>query len=296
MSSVGSNPNARKKSFLLVFNSEAGKGQPEHKKEIITRYLTGKNCDFKIINTNELDKEISLNVYNAVVAVGGDGTVLKVIPYLANTNVKLGIIPCGTANLFAASLCIPSNIQKAIDILINGSTSNVDIGKAGDEYFALRIGIGYDAEVINSTSRRWKQKLGYLAYFIQGVINCLHLSNKSYKITIDNKTIEVNANSIIVANAGNMFRNLFTIAPAGSINDGKLDIFILLARNLWDFLVVFFQILTGKHYLNPNVIYGQAQSIKIETNYKNTHIDGEPYYNSNLDISVIPKALMVMVP
>ncbi|OGI24401.1 MAG: hypothetical protein A2287_10910 [Candidatus Melainabacteria bacterium RIFOXYA12_FULL_32_12] len=295
MSSVDNNLPS-KKNFLLIFNSEAGKGKSDHKKEIITKYLSQKNCNYKIISTDNLAKETNLSIYNAVVAVGGDGTVLKVIPYLANTNVRLGIIPCGTANLFAASLCIPFNISKAIDILINGSTSNVDIGKAGNEYFALRVGIGYDAEVVNKTTRFWKKKLGYLAYFIQGMINCLHLSNKSYKITIDDKTIEVNANSIIVSNAGNMFRNLFTIAPTGSINDGKLDVFILLARNFWDFLIVFLQILTGKHQLNPNVIYGQAQNIKIETNYKNTHIDGEPYYNSNLDISVIPKALMVMVP
>lgn len=290
------NGSCKNKNFLLVFNKEAGKGHSCNKKETIIKDLTKYNCTFKIISTNELCNETDLSIYSAVVAVGGDGTVLKVIPYITNSNVKLGIIPCGTANLFAASLCIPFNIHKAIDILVNGITTNVDIGKAGNQYFALRVGIGYDAEVVNNTTRFWKKKLGYLAYFIQGIISCFHLSNKSYKITIDNKTIEVNANSIIIANAGNMFKNLFTIAPLGSVNDGKLDIFIILAKNLWDFLIIFFQILTGKHYLSSKVFYGQAQTIKIETNSRNTHIDGEPYYNSNLDICIIPKALMVVVP
>lgn len=288
--------NSINKNFLLIFNDEAGKGSSFSKKDAITKYLKKHNCDFKIIKADELSDQAHLEMYDAVVAVGGDGTVLKTIPFLANKNIKLGIIPCGTANLFAASLCIPENINKALDILIHGSTTNVDIGKAGNEYFALRIGIGYDADVVNGTKRFWKQKFGYLAYFIQGIINSLHLSNKSYKITIDDKTIQVNANSIIIANAGNMFKNLFTIAPSGSLNDGKLDIFIPLAKNLWDFLLILFEILTGKHHISSRVFYGQAQNIKIETDYKSTHIDGEPYYNSNLDISIIPKALMVVVP
>lgn len=284
------------KNFLIVFNQEAGKGHYKNKKNQIINHLIQNKCGFKVITADELDNEPDLTRYNAVVAVGGDGTVLKVIPHLANTDVKLGIIPCGTANLFAASLCIPFNIQKALNILINGSSTRVDIGKAGNDYFALRVGLGFDAEVVNCTKRRWKKNLGYLAYFIQGVISSFKLSNKSYKITIDDRTLEVNANAIIVANAGNMFKNFFTIAPLGSLNDGKLDVFIVLAKNLWEFSFVLLQILLGRHGLNSNVIYGQAQKIKIQSLYKNIHIDGEPYYNNDLDISIIPKALNVVVP
>lgn len=286
----------KNKNFLLIFNNEAGKGHSDHKKKLIIRHLIKNNCSFKIANISDLGKKKDLNAYDAIVVAGGDGTLLKVIPYLVNTEIKLGIIPCGTANLFAAGLCIPSSIHKAIDILINGSTKKVDIGKAGDEYFALRIGVGYDADVVNNTKRSWKKIFGYWAYLMQGIINSFRLSSKLYKITIDNKTVEVNANSIIVANAGNMFKNMFTITPSGSVNDGKLDIIIFLVKNLWEFLTVLLQILTGTHYLSSKVIHGQAKNIKIETTCKNVHIDGEPYTKKNLDISVIPKALMVVVP
>ena len=247
------------KNFLLIFNNDAGKGDFDHKRKAIFNYLIKNDCTFTDITIDDLAKISDLNAYDAVVAVGGDGTVLKVIPHIARTNIKLGIIPCGTANLFAASLCIPSNIYKAIDILINGITAKVDVGKAGNEYFALRIGIGYDADVVNGASRLWKKNFGYLAYFIQGIINCFKLTHKSYKITIDNKSFEINANSIIVANAGNMFKNMFTIAPSGAIDDGKLDVFIFLAKNFWDFLCIFFEILTGKHKLSSKVIYGQVK-------------------------------------
>lgn len=285
-----------KKNFLIVFNHRAGKGSCESKKDAIEKYLIKNNCDYKFINSVYLSKEPDLSIYDAVVAVGGDGTILKIIPFLANTEVKLGIIPCGTANLFASSLRIPTNIYKAMDILLNNSSTRVDIGRADDKLFALRVGMGFDADVVNGTKRRWKNKFGYAAYFIQGIINSLNLSRKSYKLTIDDQTYDVDANSIIVSNAGNMFKNSFSVAPKGSLNDGKLDILVILAKNLWEFLAVLIKILIGDSNLGSKVIYKQAKNIKIQSLNKNIHIDGEPSYNSNLDISIVPRALKVVVP
>jgi len=286
----------KKKNFLLVFNHKAGKGSSDNKKESIEKYLQKNNCNYTVTRTGKLSKDIDFSVYDAVVAVGGDGTILKTIPFLANTDVKLGVIPCGTANLFAASLYIPTNIIKALDILLKDSTRKVDIGKAGNKFFALRVGIGFDADVVNSTRRSWKKNVGYLAYLLQGIINSFKLTCKSYKVTIDDKVYNVNANSIIVANAGNMFKNLFNVSPSGSVNDGKLDISIILAKNLWEFLSVLLKILIRKHNLGSKVIYRQAKNIKIQSISKNAHIDGEPFYNSDLDISIIPNALKVVVP
>ncbi|MEI7475708.1 MAG: diacylglycerol kinase family protein [bacterium] len=282
--------------YLLVFNSEAGKGSSLNKKELIVKYFIQKKCRFKIINTDRLSQVENFDKYKAVVVIGGDGTVLKAIPYVINTNIKLGIIPCGTANLFAASLSIPFNIKKAIDIIINDSTSKVDIGKVGTDYFALRVGMGYDADVVNGATRLLKQKIGYLAYFIQGMIYSFKLSTKSYTVTIDNKTFEIDANAIIISNTGNMFRNLCTIAPLGSITDGKLDIFILRAKNIWEFLTVFARIIFNKHKQSAKSFYSQAKNIKIHSIDKNMHIDGERVAEEDIDISIIPKALTVVIP
>ena len=51
---------------------------------------------------------------------GGDGMVQRSIDTLAGTGVTLAIIPAGTANLFASSLDIPSDIAKAVEIGLNG--------------------------------------------------------------------------------------------------------------------------------------------------------------------------------
>lgn len=284
------------KRFLLVYNpGECRLKARERLIEVIKR-LFHRDCYFEVIESKELPHRKNLESFDCVVAVGGDGTVFSVVPVISKYDIKLGIIPCGTANLFAAGLFIPANIDKAIDILFTGNSTRVDIGKAGEQYFALRVGVGYDADVVNGAHSWVKDKLGYLAYFIEGVKSSFHLSLKKMKVTIDGKLFEVNANSIIVANSGNMFRNIFKIAPHCSTVDGKLDVFILMSKNFGDFLKVLWQIITKSHASNSSVMYEQGHNIKIETLNTNTHIDGEPVKRSYLDIWVIPKALKVQVP
>jgi YegS/Rv2252/BmrU family lipid kinase len=285
-----------KKRFLLVFNPVEGRNKAQKRFQGVIKRLSVRNCSFEVVNPTQLAERTDLNTFDSIVAIGGDGTVLSVLAIVSKVDAKLGIIPCGTANLLAAGLSIPTNLDKAIDILFYGNTTRIDIGKAGEQYFALRIGVGYDADIVNNARSYLKDKFGYLAYFIEGFKSSFKLSLKKMKVTIDGETFYVKANSVIVANAGNMFRNLITIAPDCSTSDGKLDVFILSAKNFVDFVKVFCQILAGIHKNNGSVVYGQGKNIQIETLDSNSHIDGEPFKYDKLDITVIPRALKVLVP
>ncbi|MFA6989040.1 MAG: diacylglycerol kinase family protein [Candidatus Gastranaerophilaceae bacterium] len=285
------------KKVLVVFNKKSGKNKSDHCKKKVYIRLKELDINFKFIYLNTLSKISDMDKYDTIVAVGGDGTVLSVLPYIVNTPKKLGIIPCGTANLFAASLSIPEDTDKAIDTILLEKTSKIDIGKAGEQYFSLRVGFGYDACIINNAKSNFKNKIGYFEYLFQGIINAFRLSKKTYKVNIDNEEMTVDATSIIVANAGNIFKNIFTIAPKGSLVDGKFDIFILKVKNILDFIEIFFQIILGLHKQNSKVIYTQASNISILTSDINSHIDGEMLLNKNiLNIQVLPKAINVLTP
>lgn len=289
-------PNKYKK-FLLVFNSVNGRNKANKRLHAIIQRLSKRNCSFEIVDSNNIASRKDLNSFDCIVAVGGDGTILSIIDVISKFGAKLAIIPCGTANLFAASLLVPENIDKAIDVLFNGKASLVDLGKANNKYFALRVGVGFDADIISGACTWLKDKFGYLAYLIQGFKNCINLNTKMIKLVIDGKTHEVNASSVIVANSGNMFKNLVSIAPNSSSVDGKLDVFVLMPKNFIDFVTVFCQLLAGKYVNNASVMYEKGRNIKIETNTFTSHIDGEPIKKqTSLNIEVIPKALQVLMP
>ena len=113
------------KKILVVFNSRSGRQKAFSYKRIIFKRFKEEGIAFKFIYISMLPLIKDIEKYDTIVAVGGDGTVLGVLPYIVNSSRKLGIIPCGTANLFAEGLLIPSNINKALDIILSELTGQV---------------------------------------------------------------------------------------------------------------------------------------------------------------------------
>ena len=64
--------------------------------------------------------------FDAVVAVGGDGTVNEVARGLRDTNTALGILPMGSGNGFARHLNIPIRPQKALEMINHSEPIHVD--------------------------------------------------------------------------------------------------------------------------------------------------------------------------
>lgn len=298
------------KSILVVFNSNSGRKKASSDIRLIYNKLKSEELNFKFVFISVLPFLTDWDKYDKIIVAGGDGSVNSVLPYVINTDKKLGIIPSGTANLLAANLSIPKNTSDALDVILNSKSTAIDGGKYSspcqscstsaedDKYFVLRLGFGFDADILNGTSQGLKQKIGFLAYFLQGMKKAFTLKNSDYKVELDNKKISVNAATVIVANAGNMFKNFFTIAPKGSLEDGKLDIFFMKhTRNILDFILVFLQIIFNNHFQSSKVVYAQASNICVETYNKHFHVDGESYKNrNNLNIQVIPHSINVLVP
>src|SRR5690606_13162341 len=82
---------------------------------------TGKN------DKENLDKKVQENSPHKVIAVGGDGTVLLCASVVMNTNIKLGILPMGSANGMSVELRIPQNIDDALDVVYNGNSQKSDM-------------------------------------------------------------------------------------------------------------------------------------------------------------------------
>lgn len=277
---------------LVVVNFSAGRKQAIKYHKNIQKFLLRKQVRFRFVTIDQLN-EVNIDEFDTIFSVGGDGTVNKVLPYLVNTNKTLGIIPCGTANLLAAKLGINS-ISKALRVIDKEHIRKIDVMTVNDKLSVLRCGIGYDADIIGKTPQSLKNKFGYFAYFIAGIIFALRLKNKEYLITIDNNKRIIKASCIIVANAGNMYKNLFSIAKDSSLNDGLVDIFILKTQNPISFFIEFLKIMFNIKLNNSRIEYQKAQDLKIKNNYCFAHIDGEKMkFTENLNFKIKNNAIKI---
>ena len=109
--------------------------------------------------------------YDIVIAAGGDGTFNEVVNGLAEQEYrpKLGLIPVGTTNDFARALHIPRDILAATDVIVNGQTIPIDIGRMNDKYFVNIAGGGRITELTYEVPIKLKTMLGQLAYYIKGI-------------------------------------------------------------------------------------------------------------------------------
>lgn len=98
---------------------------------------------------------------------GGDGTISGLVDRMVGKDIRLGVLPLGTANSFARSLGIPLDVDGAVDTIVHGVARRIDLGMVGDDYFASTAAIGLSpqiAETVPHAVKKYFGRAGYLAW------------------------------------------------------------------------------------------------------------------------------------
>src|SRR5699024_6961648 len=127
------------------------------------------------------------------------------------TRIPLGVLPIGSANIFARNLLIAQrDLRSAARIAFHGHGAAVDIGLAtttvrrqqSEHLFLVLAGIGHDATTVLNTRHEFKQRVGWLAYMESGA---RHAWNPPVDMTVHypaNPPRPIRAWSVVVGNCG----------------------------------------------------------------------------------------------
>ncbi|MFP7478319.1 diacylglycerol kinase [Terribacillus saccharophilus] len=215
--------------------------------------------------------------YDLVVACGGDGTVNEVVSGLAEqpNRPKLGIIPVGTTNDLARALFIPRNIKRAAEIIVEGRTRKLDIGKVNDHYFMNIAGGGKLTELTYDVPSKTKTMLGQMAYYLKGIEMLPSLRPIKVEIEYDGKWFEDEIMLFLVSNT-NSVGGFEKLAPDALLNDGLFDLVILRKTNIAEFIRIASLAIRGAHLDHDLIFYTRANRIKVKPADKmQLNIDGE---------------------
>ena len=130
--------------------------------------------------------------FDVVIAAGGDGTLNEVVNGLVGHEFrpKFGIIPVGTTNDFARAIGVPRSIEEAADIICEGKTVPLDLGRANDTYFINIAGGGRITELTYEVPSKLKTVLGQLAYYLKGIEMLPSLHPTYVEIEYDGKLLQ----------------------------------------------------------------------------------------------------------
>ena len=245
-------------------------------------------------HATELSRQYARMGFDAVVAVGGDGTVNEVARGLRDTETALGILPMGSGNGFARHLNIPIRINKAVEMLNHSEPIRVDYGLANGHLFVSTCGTGFDAVIADHFAV--SNKRGFASYLQNILKDVFSYTPQTYHIVGDGLDVTHKAFLITFANA-NQWGYEALIAPKASVQDGKMDIMMMSSNAILGSASLALRLFAGSiddsHFMDTI----RAREVTLEReNAAPFHIDGDPVeMEKDIHIKIVPDGLRVLV-
>lgn len=245
-------------------------------------------------HATELAYQYARMGFDAVVAVGGDGTVNEVARGLRDTQTAMGIIPMGSGNGFARHLNIPVHINRAIEMINHSEPISVDYGLANDRLFVSTCGTGFDAVIADHFAG--SNKRGFMTYLQNILKDIFSYTPETYHIIGDGLDVTHKAFLITFANA-NQWGYEALIAPKASMQDGKMDIMLMSSHAIIGSASLALRLFAGSiddsHFMDTL----RAKDILLERESAAPfHIDGDPVeMPKDIRIRIVEDSLRVLV-
>lgn len=288
-----------KKNVLFIINPISG-GRKKSGIEDLARSILDPahfSCAFAETlgpgHAHELAQDAVAQKLDAVIAVGGDGTINEIASALNHTSTALGIVPEGSGNGLALYLGIPLNERAALRRIAAFQTLKIDSGAINDAPFFNMAGIGFDASVSDRFAQETlRGPIGYMKVVLSEIAT---YQPKHYTLTIDGVTYQREAFMISVANSPQYGNNAY-IAPKASVNDGILDVCIIKKFPLYAFPIMVYHLFNRSADQSEYVEIIPGKEILIERESEDVvHVDGEAKaLGSTLEVNIFPQSIQVI--
>ena len=292
------------KKLLFIFNPHAGKAQIKSRLLQIVDLMVKRGYDVTIYPTQAKRDALKIvqkraEEFDLIVCSGGDGTLDEAVSgmMLSGKKVPLGYIPAGSTNDFANSLKIPKDMVKAAEIAISGKTFACDVGMFNEKPFVYVAAFGMFTAVSYTTSQELKNRIGHIAYILEGVKRLPAVQSYHLQVTWDGQTIEDEFIYGMITNSNSVggFKNM--TGKNVLLDDGKFEVTLIrMPKNIVELHTILGSL--TKRIDNTDLIYSfKSDCITFLSEEKvSWTLDGE-YGGSLHEVTVrnLRQALEIMV-
>ena len=237
---------------------------------------------------------------DALVVVGGDGTIAGALEAAAGSPVPVGIMPAGTGNDHARALSIPVNdVEAAADVIAAGHSRAVDLARlttgGRSMVFGTVAAVGLDAAVTErAVAMRWPR--GQARYPLAAIAEIARLAPRRVRLTVDGEHHDLDAILVAVGNTPS-YGGGMRICPTASIDDGRLDVTVVEHTSRARLLRLFPTIYRGTHVRHHGVHTFTGTRVTVEsTDGLPASADGEVFGVTPVTIEVLPGAVHFLAP
>ena len=229
---------------------------------------------------------------------GGDGTVQRCLDALPKTEPPpIGILPAGTANLFASNLGLPMDLPGALGVALHGADRRLDVGRMNGERFGVMAGAGFDARLIAEADSDMKDRVGRVAYAWTG-LRATRGGRQRVVVDVDGRRwFKGQASCVLVGNLGTITGGITAFDDARP-DDGRLEVAVVTAAGPWQWARVLTRMAVGRSDQSALVNMTNGHRVDVKLNKKTPYeLDGgDRPATRRLKIRIEPLAITVRVP
>jgi diacylglycerol kinase (ATP) len=165
--------------------------------------------------------------FTTLIVAGGDGSIGETINGAARAwdgkspfPVTIGVMPLGTANDLVDNISLPTDITGAAQVIANGRTKNIDLGKCNERYFINNSAAGLEPYITTKQEPiTWIS--GVPRYLVAAILGIMDKPNWNVKMEWDDGSYEGPLTLVSVGN-GRRTGGVFFMTPHADPFDGKL--------------------------------------------------------------------------
>ncbi len=274
---------------IFLLNQFSLKQKTPIVRKAIEEVCNAKQMDYLIEqNSEEESTEDILAKYhdskNVIIAIGGDGTINRVLNGIAGTPNVLGYIPYGTGNDF----------YRTNKELLTEEINKIDLVRINEKYFINIACFGIDADIANNSDivhSSWIPKKQ--RYNMSLLYHFLKYKAKKMQVDINNDTTSDEFTTIAVCNA-RYYGGGYKISPHSSLTDGLLEVYLVTKTTKPKMAKVILSMKDGSHEKSPLINRIQTDHLTITSDKPiSANIDGEELTSDSFNIEIIPEGIEV---
>lgn len=287
--------------ILFIINKYSGTGYNPGLEGKIIDYCAQADMDCTIEFTREKGHgtvlaQVGVNKgFEAIFAVGGDGTVNEVARGMIDSTVPMGIIPKGSGNGLALHLQIPKSIEQSLGLIKKSKTVAIDTFTINGHLSVNISGIGFDGYIANQFGKNGTRGLaGYTKLAFQ---NFCRYEEFIFDARLSDTRISEKSFILAIANSS-QFGNNARIAQSASVCDHLLDICVIRKMPVWNALGFVRKMFQDNLEKSRFIKIYRHESLSIQTGKPvDYHVDGEAQgAASRFEVKLKAASLRVIVP
>jgi len=284
----------------LILNPIAGRGRGARLKETVLSALRTSGVKFDAAFTGQrgagrlLAMQAVADGFDTIIAAGGDGTVNEIVNGMAGSQARLGVVPLGTGNDFAAMMGMPREPLACLKKILCGRSLAIDLCRVNDRFYVSSVGAGFDGEVCYTANHRFKHLRGMAVYILAVFATVLSYKPRHIRLTIDGKAMDCEILLVAVANSRSYGGGMH-VTPDAIADDGLFD--ICLAEKMGPVRVALNlpRFVKGRHLKMREVSIFRGREVTLESDTPlYFQVDGEVMEDTRLVFRLIPRGLTVV--